>query len=184
MIQLRRINAITRDLLEQIVPGYSSDAVYKAAKSESGHQLIFTLTLEKLGQPFVKKHQYLDPSILAHYNDVATQGLSYGAFSGDQCIGFVLAEVQHWNLALVVREFGVLPEMREQGIGKMLMAKLIEDARSSSLRCVFCETQTSNLAAIEFYKKQGFVVEGFDMSFYSNQDAQQCEVALFLRKFL
>lgn len=52
------------------------------------------------------------------------------------------------------------------------------------MRAVVCETQNTNVAAIRFYRRMGFDIEGVDLSYYSNQDCPDGEVALFLKKRL
>ena len=47
-----------------------------------------------------------------------------------------------------------------------------------------CETQTTNVPAIDFYRSVGFEVGGIDLSYYSNDDVQAGEVALFLKRKL
>ncbi len=181
-VEIRDMTSLTQEMIERIVPGYSTTRIYEVEKTESEGQINFSLSLKTLNQPFIKKHQYSDPSVLIHYNEVAKFGKSHAAYIENQCVGFILAEVQEWNSTLVVREFGVHPEYRRQHIGQKLISKTIEDARFASLRCVFCETQNTNVDAIEFYKKQGFVIEGIDLAFYNSKSDQQTEVAVFLRK--
>lgn len=63
-----------------------------------------------------------------------------------------------------------------------MISKTIEDARAASLRCIFSEAQNTNVDAIEFYKRQSFVIEGIDLAFYKSESDQKKEVAVFLRK--
>ena len=45
-------------------------------------------------------------------------------------------------------------------------------------------TQTTNVPAIDFYRKVGFEVDGIDLSYYGNNDVEAGEVALFMKRKL
>jgi ribosomal protein S18 acetylase RimI-like enzyme len=182
LIDIRQLKTVNQDMLNQIVPGYTSGQSYTIETTSSRSQVAFILRSKQLKVPFVKRHDYSNPSVLTHYNEVAARGRSYGAYSGDQCVGLVLAELQEWNSTYVVRELGVQPDLRRRGIGQNMMARILEDATSSGARCVMCETQSSNVPAIEFYMQLGFAIEGIDLSYYCNNDMQREEIAVFLRK--
>lgn len=47
-----------------------------------------------------------------------------------------------------------------------------------------CETQTTNTPAIQFYRALGFVIDGLDLSLYTNHDREHGEVAIFIRRQL
>ena len=179
--QIKKISSLTQELVERIVPGYTSDQIFRIRKTDDGNQMTFTLSLEKIEPPFFKKHDYSNPSVLAHYNSIAAQGNCYGIFYEKKCIGFLLSEIQSWNSTMIVREFGIQPDSRKQGFGKALMAHVIEKAKFLNLRSIFCETQNTNVDAIEFYKKVGFKIDGMDLSFYQNEDQLKREMAIFLR---
>ena len=49
---------------------------------------------------------------------------------------------------------------------------------------IVCETQNYNVPAIEFYRKVGFEIEGIDLSYYSNRDMTEGEVAIFMKRKL
>jgi ribosomal protein S18 acetylase RimI-like enzyme len=40
------------------------------------------------------------------------------------------------------------------------------------------------VAAIRFYRKLGFTIDSFDLSFYSNEDLAKGEIVLFMRRYL
>ncbi|MMZ60870.1 Mycothiol acetyltransferase [compost metagenome] len=67
-------------------------------------------------------------------------------------------------------------------IGKALMACTIDLARSEGFRAVDLETQNTNAPAVDFYKQCGFELDGIDVSFYTNNDLNDGEVAFFMKK--
>lgn len=179
---IQPISSITQDKLEAIVPGYSSSCIFQVSSKIAQMETSFSLILKKLDEPFVKKHDYSNPETLVHYNNIARQGSSYGAFVNNELGGFIIGEIQYWNSTLVIREFGVSPHLQRQGIGKALLEAALGRAKKEGLRGVLCETQSTNVPAIEFYQRFGFTIQGLDLSLYSNHDLVQGEVALFLRK--
>ncbi|HEV7127979.1 MAG TPA: GNAT family N-acetyltransferase, partial [Ktedonobacterales bacterium] len=65
-----------------------------------------------------------------------------------------------------------------------LMETMVAHARTHGLRCLVCETQTTNMPAIQFYRAQGFAIDGLDLSLYTNHDREHGEVAIFMRRQL
>jgi ribosomal protein S18 acetylase RimI-like enzyme len=55
---------------------------------------------------------------------------------------------------------GVLPPFRGQGIGKRLILRTLDAARTFGLRRVELTVRENNKSAIELYKKVGFEIEG------------------------
>lgn len=49
-----------------------------------------------------------------------------------------------------------------------------------NFREIILETQSCNYKAIEFYIKNGFIINGIDLSCYSNDDIKKKEVRLEL----
>lgn len=182
MHSIKAISSITQSELEDIIPGYSSSSVFQVISTIGETETSFSLSLQNLDQPFMKRHDYTDPTTLAHYNEIAGQGFSYGAFMNGKLAGFIIGENLNWNSTLAIREFGVSPDLRNQGIGKTLLQAALERAKQENLRGVLCETQTTNVHAIQLYQKFGFTIQGLDLSLYSNQDLKKGEVAIYLRK--
>jgi ribosomal protein S18 acetylase RimI-like enzyme len=55
-------------------------------------------------------------------------------------------------------------------------------AKRAGCRVVVCETQNTNVPAIDFYRKVGFEIGGIDLSYYSNEDVENGEVAIFMKR--
>jgi diamine N-acetyltransferase len=55
-----------------------------------------------------------------------------------------------------VENMGVLPDYKSQGIGKALMEKSFEWAKSKGYQKMFVNAYIQNVPAISFYKKNGF----------------------------
>lgn len=181
MPEIRLLPSPDAALLRDLIVGYTSPARYEVSTSETPEITSFELRLVALDPPFVKRYPPLDDDTIGRYRELATGGHAFGAFVGEECVGLALCEPQAWNATLVVHELHVAAPVRGQGIGRRLMAALVEHAHASGMRGLVCETQTTNVPAIQFYRAQGFALVGVDLAFYSNDDRERGEIAVFLR---
>jgi len=141
------------------------------------------LDLVLLRQLYRKSYDLPDSETLARYAQLPELGCCFGAYNQDNaCVGMALAEPIQWNRSLWVWELHVDPSYQHQGIGRGLVDALSQAARCADLRTVVCETQNTNVPAIDFYYQTGFRVEGVDLSYYSNEDFPNGEVAVFMKK--
>jgi GNAT superfamily N-acetyltransferase len=90
---------------------------------------------------------------------------------------------EDWSNRMLVTELWVSDELRGQGVGKRLMDKAKEVARSQNRRAIILETQSCNTNAIGFYLHQGFELIGFDTCCYTNDDIGRREVRINLGYF-
>ena len=181
MIEIRSLGQLTLTDLKRIASGYFSDSKYAVSHTETESCVSFDLQLVALDTPYIKRFHY-DNEILQQYNALLKTGHSFGAYDGDLLVGFAIAEVHRWNRSLTVHEFHVVETHRGQGIGKRLMGRVVEKAGRTGLRIIACETQNTNPTAIAVYRRLGFRVEGIDISFYSNHDSAEGEVAIFMKR--
>jgi ribosomal protein S18 acetylase RimI-like enzyme len=101
-----------------------------------------------------------------------------GVFEGEDLLAYLELSEESWNNRLRIANLWVKEEHRHQGIGKMLMAKAIEIAKSGGNRALVLETQSCNDPAIRFYFSCGFNLIGLDSMHYQNDDIQRGEVRL------
>ena len=182
-IKIRTLEKFNANDLRQLARGYISTSKYVVRKTEAHERTVFTLELTALDRPYVK-HDVLDDRLLDRYKEVVQQGLSLGAYDGDQVVGIAIAELESWNRSLWVWEFCVAETHRGMGIGRQLMEALADKAKEAGMRVIVCETQNYNVPAIEFYRKVGFEIDGIDLSYYSNRDMTEGEVAIFMKRKL
>ena len=67
---------------------------------------------------------------------------------------------------MYIMTLGVLTEYRRFGFGSKLLSWVTEKAISEGLSEIALHVQTNNLVALEFYKKNGFVVEREELDYY------------------
>jgi GNAT superfamily N-acetyltransferase len=183
MVEIRALTHLEPDDIRSLNVGYTSPALYRVSKSETPNETIIQLELVPLSQPYTKRWETDDEEV-AYLQQAVQQGLSLAAYDGSRMIAIAIAEARRWNRSLWVWEFHVAPDYQRQGIGRQLMQALAEVARSTGMRVMVCETQNTNLPAISFYRQVGFNIEGIDLSYYTNRDLIDGEVAIFMKRKL
>jgi ribosomal-protein-alanine N-acetyltransferase len=106
----------------------------------------------------------------------AGQGLSFTAAAGGDTLGYLLAEKvldECHIIRIAVRE-----GMREKGIGKGMMEKLFEEAKTKGIKKYYLEVRASNSAARGFYRKMGFAEAYTRKKYYADNN----EDAVFMEK--
>lgn len=113
---------------------------------------------------------------MKRYQQIVKQGSSLGAYDGDELVGLAIAESREWNRSLWVWELGVDREHRRSGIGTKIVEALVHVAKHLNLRIIVCETQNTNVPAIEFYRATGFEMGGIDEGITARQGQRRCYV--------
>ncbi|MXZ12076.1 MAG: GNAT family N-acetyltransferase [Gemmatimonadetes bacterium] len=181
MVEIRKLKRLWREDLH-IVDGYVSTDRYHVSKTETADEFCFTLKRQKLNEPYLKRWSFSDEDFRS-YSELVNQSLSMGAYDAEQLVGIAISEKIEWNRSLWIREFGVDGSYRRKGVGRQLMDQVAEVAKAEGLRILVCETQNTNVPAIDFYRSVGFEVEGIDLSYYTNRDVEG-EVAIFMKRKL
>ncbi|MDX1995124.1 MAG: GNAT family N-acetyltransferase [bacterium] len=184
MVEIRTLDKFNPADLERIGPNYTSTQRYVVTKTETHERFNLTLELVELDTPYTKGFMR-GAGLYGYYREMLDDGFSLGAYDErGQMIGIAIAQSQAWNRTLNVWEFHVLPRLRGQGVGTQMMARLIEKAQAARLRVIELETSVSNIPAVRFYRKQGFTIESLDLSYYSNEDVERGDVAIFMKRTL
>lgn len=179
-VRIDRLEHITADDVRRLIVGYGSSRRYDVRWTETYDRTSFTLELVDLEQPFVKHWHH--ERLTEWYQSLLRQGLSAGAWDDDTLVGIAITEKREWNDEAIVWELHVEETSRGHGIGRRLLASVEAVAQGSGCRAVVIETQTTNVAAIAFYRACGYALQGIDLSFYANDDLDRGEVAVFMKK--
>jgi len=183
MIEIRSLTALSLADLKRVASGYVSNSKFVVVHTSAEEHVSFDLQLVHLNKPYVKEFDH-DDDTLQRYESVLNAGYSFGAYDQNLLVGLVIGEPHEWNRSLWVWEFHVLEAHRDRGIGKQLMERVAEKAETAGFRAIVCETQNTNMPAIEIYRKLGFNLEGIDISYYSNDDYPDGEIAVFMKRRL
>ncbi len=183
-IVLRPFTPVDLAQLPAVMTGYTTSEKYVVQKVESEAETAVTLHLVPLPGPKTFRYEHLDQAELDRLAGVVAEGFSFGAFVDEGLVGVALASPESWNGSLRVWEFHVAEAWRGQGLGRRLMERVGETAVAHQLRVIVCETQSSNVPAIRAYRRLGFVLDAVDLSFYSNEDVAQENVAVFMKRYV
>jgi len=183
MIEIRPLSELSEADLRFIITGYVSREKYQVGYTATDQKTTFSLELVSLSVPYVKHFDTTQEDI-RHCQEALQAGWSIGAFDENKPVAIAIAEPQWWNHTLWIWEFHVAESHRRMGIGRQLMDRLAARAGPTGLRTMFVETQNTNGPAIRFYRKAGFVIEGIDISYYTNQDYPDGEMAVFMKRRL
>ena len=91
--------------------------------------------------------------------------------------------MKYWNRYTYTDDFGVDAKHRRQGVGRALIQRAMEWAKTKRFPGMMLETQDNNVAACRLYEKCGFVLGGFDQYAYRNLISNP-EIALYWHLFL
>ena len=151
---------------------YKSKAHYQLSIEETDQEVDFRLRRLPLPEEIEKSFES------SLFSDWLINPKVYGAFEGEELLAFVEVSDEDWNNRLRIANLWVAEDHRYQGIGKLLMAKVLELAKAGGKRAIVLETQSCNEPAIRFYRACGFSLIGLDSIHYQNDDIQRGEVRL------
>lgn len=163
--------------------GYISNYKYVVTKEETVDETLISIKRVKLNSPYERKWPQLDEDF-DRYNEFLKQGYSFGAFHNENLIGVVIVERRKWNNSFFIEDIEIAESHRNKGIGGMLINEVEEVAKKNGIRVISLEVQSTNVPAIDFYRKNGFELDGVDLSYYTNTDTIDGEVAFFMKKKL
>ncbi len=159
---------------------YRSDYYYDVTSIKKAENTGWTFDWEKkrFPAPYVK---ILEENIFQDYIGDAEYYLGYE--NGEE-MGLLVLGYQSWNKAMRVWNFGVADNIRHRGFGTELMKFAEQRALRKECRVLVLECQSCNYPAIQFYRKYGFELTGFDLVNYSNEDAKKKNVRFEMSKLL
>lgn len=112
------------------------------------------------------------------YEDYLENPSAFSVNDNEEVLGYIEVDREAWNNRLRITEILILDKYRSKGYGSILINKAKEIAEKEEFREIILETQSCNSKAIEFYIKNGFKINGIDLSSYTNDDVEKNEVRL------
>jgi ribosomal protein S18 acetylase RimI-like enzyme len=155
----------------KLVFRYTAKSYYEIIR-DADHIFSIQLVRQELEEEVEKEFEGL---LFAEYLEEPSV---FGISAGDQIVGFLEIARESWHNRLRITELLVKTDFRGQGYGSKLIDKAKEIMRTEGFRELVLETQSCNTRAIDFYLNNGFIVNGLDLSCYTNEDIDKKEVRL------
>jgi GNAT superfamily N-acetyltransferase len=153
--------------LTRIDTAFATDRIYDVHSSPQG----FTLVERAVAPPLIKRYD-------VSWAELATADVALVAERAGVIVGAAALSQKAWNRRAEVSHLYVEKGERGTGVATSLMGELRLRARELGARCLWVETQNVNVPAIEFYRRNGFVLSGLDTSLYDPRSVKE-ETALF-----
>lgn len=109
----------------------------------------------------------------------ADEGVALVGEHQGQIVAAAVAQPDFLHRTLKVVDVRVDYDFRRQGLGTVMMYRLIDEARQRELRAVAAETRTDNFPANQFFQKLAFELGGVDAQRHSNHDQVKESATLF-----
>ena len=100
------------------------------------------------------------------------------AYINEQLAGQIILR-KNWNGYAYIEDIAVDSRFRRQGVGRRLMDRAVEWAKSKLLPGMMLETSSVNVTACQFYQSFGFKLGGFDRFLYRAMLPGTEEVAMY-----
>jgi GNAT superfamily N-acetyltransferase len=168
--------------LGELDPNFSAESIIEVCKAGAGLNISWSLRERRLAQPDTQGRRYdLLPADLEELQArlLAGDGLYLVAEDAGRIIALLDLELSDWNNAAWLWNILIDRAYRRQGLGRRLFARAVAWARQRGLRALLIETQSNNAPACHFYAAQGCDLVGLNDFYYTNEDLELGEVALF-----
>jgi ribosomal protein S18 acetylase RimI-like enzyme len=171
MIRIRPVNlSRDRQQLLELDRSFVTDRVYHVVRTDASFML-----QEAPVEPPLRKELPLEYDLGA---ERAWEDGLVGDLDGE-IVGFAAWKHEVWNRRTVLWHLYVEANLRGRGVGRELVARVIERARDAGMRAVWLETSSVNYPAIAFYRRLGFTLDGLDLSLYDPSGSAAGETALY-----
>jgi ribosomal protein S18 acetylase RimI-like enzyme len=167
--------------LNTIDANFSSDRFLDVRKSVEGFNVTWQLIERPLEPPFVSTDYNIPDWEIEELSDRLSKrdGLYLAVEDAGQLIAFLDMPREHWRNTALISNLYVDQKFRGRAIGTELINRALHWAKEKNVRAIWLETQSNNYPACQFYRSRGFELCGIDDHFYSNEDIEMKEVALF-----
>jgi ribosomal protein S18 acetylase RimI-like enzyme len=111
--------------------------------------------------------------------------LSFGAFNGDELVGFTLNGIGDWNGDLTAYDTGtgIIKEFRKKGIATRMFNESLPVLREHNISQYLLEVIRTNTSAFDLYEKAGFKVSREFDYYCSTKDKLQIKANMLKKEF-
>lgn len=130
----------------------------------AGEDLPEILAIEEAAHPYPWSEAVFEDCLRAGYR-------LDGAFVRGELIGYsvVMAVLDEWHLLNLC----VDPAHQRRGVGRFLLDRLLESARTAAASCLLLEVRAGNRVAISLYQSAGFADIGHRKAYYPARNGRE-----------
>lgn len=162
---------------------YTTNEYYDVVISEQDDRFSVDMVRKPMDAPVTHRAEDYDfPDSL--YQDHWEGAQAWGVVENGELLACIETCPEEWSNRLLVTELWVCEALRRQGLGHRLMEIAKDQARRENRRAIILETQSCNVNAIGFYRREGFELIGLDTCCYTNRDIERREVRFNMGFFL
>lgn len=181
---IRRLTERDIPKLIDIRPGFTTDVILEVQRIGEGYAPGWQLIEVGVDPPYAKGKGYdFDSTERDNIRERLQQDNTLIEVvverESDRIVGILDVEEREWNSTAWVWNLMLDEAVRNKGLGKDLVERVVAWAKKRGLRSVMLETQTNNVPACRFYARMGFQLVGINEALYSNDDVDNKEVAIF-----
>jgi ribosomal-protein-alanine N-acetyltransferase len=133
-------------------------------RSMTGDDIPRVMQIEKTGHAFPWTEGIFNDCIRVGYRCVVLEEngsiIAYGVMS------VAAGEAHVFNVAVDIKR-------RNEGLGRKVMEKMMDDARTLNANSIFLEVRPSNVAAVGLYESLGFNQIGHRKDYYPHPDGRE-----------
>ena len=167
----------------QVPLSYTTNEYYDVVISEQDDRFSVDMVRKPMDAPVTHRAEDYDfPDSL--YQDHWEGAQAWGVVENGALLACIETCPEEWSNRLLVTELWVCEALRRQGLGHRLMEIAKDQARRENRRAIILETQSCNVNAIGFYRREGFELIGLDTCCYTNRDIERREVRFNMGFFL
>ncbi|MCR4406973.1 MAG: GNAT family N-acetyltransferase [Anaerolineae bacterium] len=183
-MRIRTLVPADLERLSEINSTFISESILVVERTGEGLEVGWRLAECPLAEPFAKGRAYdLSEEDLARsrrlYEAGPQEALQLIAEDRARLVGLLEVERWYWNNSGWLWNVIIDRDYRRQGLGRQFVHRAIAWGRQLGLRALILETQTNNINACRFYQTMGFRLCGINDHYYTNDDLNKGEVAIF-----
>lgn len=170
ILKIKSVNKLNLQLVNKIDSTFTVESKLKL----SLHNNKFSFDIEKI-TPYTKSYIYPETDYSKYVGN--ENKIIFFAFENEILTGQIMI-LKYWNSYCYINDIRISKDHRGKGIGKALIEKAIEWAKSKNCIGLEAETQDVNVNACRFYEKMGFILGGVNMFKYRSSEKEKNEIAL------
>lgn len=146
---------------------YNTDYVWQMVFEEGDRTVQSTFTQVRLPRTMAVSYPHASDNLFDLLERVDC--LLVASYS-DDVVGYISGILEPWRNTCVIPAFVIHPQARRKGVGKRLLKMVIAWATHQDCKQITFTAQTKNHPAIQFAKRYGFVLCGYNDRYFLNGD--------------